>query len=126
MGSLNVDFLFTNILLEGTTDICANTFFEYTERVEDLSKIEFKELLSLTTKESYFILNGKLYKQVDRVAIGSRLGATLAVVLFLCFEKNWLQNCLSDFKPQYYRQDVDDILSFVYLTRTRRSLLKFS
>ena len=35
------------------------------EKVGGISKIEFKELLSLATKESYFIFKGKLYKQVD-------------------------------------------------------------
>ena len=43
-----------------------------------LSKIEFKGLLSLSTKESDFIFNGKLYKQVAGVAMGSSLGSTLA------------------------------------------------
>ena len=51
MGSLDVDSLFTNILLEETIDICTNTFFENTKKVESLSKIEFS---SLATKESYF------------------------------------------------------------------------
>ena len=71
IGSLDVDSLFTNIPLEETIDICTNTLFENMEKVEGLSKIEFKELLSLATKESYFIFNGKLYKQVDGVAMGS-------------------------------------------------------
>ena len=55
VGSLDVDSLFVNIALEETIDICTNTIFENTEEVEDLSKIEFKELLSLATKESYFM-----------------------------------------------------------------------
>ena len=46
-----------------------------------LSKIEFKELSSLATKESYFIFNEKLYKQVNGVAMGSPLGLTLANAL---------------------------------------------
>ena len=54
MESLDVDPLFTNIPLEETIDICTNTLFENTEKVEGLSKIEFKELLSLAAKESYF------------------------------------------------------------------------
>ena len=65
MGSLDVHFLFTNIPLEETIDICTNELFENTEKVEGLSEIEFKELLPLATKESYFIFNGKFYKQVD-------------------------------------------------------------
>ena len=78
------------------------------EKVEGLSKIEFKELLSLATKESYFIFNGQLYKQVDGVAMGSPLGPTLANTFLVHFEKNWLQDCPSDFKPHYYRY-VDGI-----------------
>ena len=71
-------FLPTSHPLEETIDICTNTLIENTEKVEGLSKIEFKGLLSLATKESYFIFNGKLYKQVDGVAMGSPLGPTLA------------------------------------------------
>ena len=55
MGSLDVYSLFTKIPLEEIINICTNTLFENTEKV-GLSKIEFKELLSLATKESYFVL----------------------------------------------------------------------
>ena len=74
---------------------------ENADKVEDLSKIEFKELLSLVTKQSFFIFNAKLYKQVDGVTMGSPLGLTLANAFLVHFEKNWLQNCPSDFKPHY-------------------------
>ena len=50
MGNLDVDSLFTNIPLEETIDICTNTLYENTEKVEGLSKIEFKEPLSIATK----------------------------------------------------------------------------
>ena len=76
--------------------------------------IEFKELLLLAAKESYFIFNGKLYKQVDGVAMGSPLGPTLGNAFPVHFEKNWLQNCPSDFKPRYYGRYVDEM--FVLFT----------
>ena len=98
MWSLDVDSLFTDIPFQETIDICANTLFENGERVE-VSKIESKELLSLASKDSYFIFNGKLYKQVDGVAVGSPVGLTLADVFLVYFEKNWLQNCPFVFKP---------------------------
>ena len=82
MGNLDVDSLFINIQNEETIDIYTNIIFQNMEKVEGLSKIEFKELLSLATNESYFIFNGKLYKQVGGVAIGS-LNAFL-----VHFEKN--------------------------------------
>ena len=61
------------------------------EKVEGLSKIEFKELLFLAKKESYFLFNGQLYKQVDGVAMGSPLGPTLTNVFLVHSEKNCLQ-----------------------------------
>ena len=33
MGSLNVDYLFTNILLEKTIEFCTNEFFKVSETV---------------------------------------------------------------------------------------------
>ena len=114
MGSLDVDSISTNIPLEETIDICTNTLFENMEKVEDLSKIEFKELLSIAIKESYFIFNGRLYKYVDGVAMGSPLGPTLANAFLVHFEKNCLQNCPTDFKSHYCRRNVDDI--FVLFT----------
>ena len=39
--------------------------------------------------------------------MGLPLGPTLANVFLVHFEKNWLQNCPSDFKPHYYRRYVD-------------------
>ena len=55
MGNLDVDFLFTNIPFEETIDICLNTLFENMEKVEGSLKIEFKKLLSLAIKETYFL-----------------------------------------------------------------------
>ena len=71
MGSLDVDSLFTNIPSEETIEICTNELFKESETVEGLSKTEFKELLSLATKDSHFIFDGTLYKQIDGVAMGS-------------------------------------------------------
>ena len=55
MGFLDVDSLFNNFPFEQNIDICSNTPFENTGRVEGLSRIKFKELLCLATK---------LYKRV--------------------------------------------------------------
>ena len=61
MGSLDVDFLFTDIPFEETIDICTNTYFANNKRVEGWCKIEFKKLFFLLdTKESFFIFNGSL------------------------------------------------------------------
>ena len=74
MGSLDANSLFTNIPLDEFIDVCVNQFFENTDTVEGFTKSELSQLLSLATKESYFIFNGLLYKQIDGVAMGSPLG----------------------------------------------------
>ena len=55
MGSLDIDSLFTNIPLEETIEICTNNLFRNEYIVHGSKKSEFKDLLSLATKESYFI-----------------------------------------------------------------------
>ena len=109
MGSLDVDSLFTNIPLDETIDICVNQLFENTDTVEGFKKSQLKQLLCLATKESYFIFNGLLYKQIDGVAMGSPLGPSLANAFLSYYEKKWLNNCPQGFKPVFYSRYVDDI-----------------
>ena len=52
MGGLDVDSLFTNILLEETITISTESIYNENDTVEGLSKSEFKKRLSLATKES--------------------------------------------------------------------------
>ena len=63
----------------------------------------------MATKESYFIFNGLLYKQIDGVAMGSPLVHSLANAFLSYHEKNWLNNCPQGFKPVFYQRYVDDI-----------------
>ena len=67
----------------------------------------FSAFISCYKRTLFFY--GKLYKQVDEVAMGSPLGPTLTNAFLVYFEQKWSQNCPSDFKPQYSRWYVDDI-----------------
>ena len=87
MGSLDVDSFFTNIPLNETIDICVNQFFENTDTAEGFTKSELKQLLCLATKESYFIFNNLLYKQIDVAAIGSPLRPPIANAFLPYHEK---------------------------------------
>ena len=109
MSSFDVDSLFTNIPLEETIDICCNELFKSSSLVAGLTKIQFRSLLELATKESFILFNGTYYRQLDGVAMGSPLGPTLANI-FLCFhERHWLSQCPASFKPLYFKRYVDDI-----------------
>ena len=56
MGSLDIGSLFTNVPLEETIEICTNNLFKNKDIVHGLKKSEFKDLLSLATKESFLFL----------------------------------------------------------------------
>ena len=81
-----------------------------------LSKTEFKALLSLATKQSHFLVNGKLYKQLDGMAMGSPLGLAFSFCLFRFFEKNWLQNCPSHFCLSVITAKVKFITALLFPT----------
>ena len=75
MASLDVDALFTNIPLDETIDICVKKLFKTLGTlVKGISKNDFRDLLNLATKESFFTLNNKFYIQVGSVAMRCHLG----------------------------------------------------
>ena len=109
MASLDVDALFTNIPLDETIDICVKKLFKTPDTlVKGISKNDFRNLLNLVTKESFFTFNNKFYIQVDGVALGSPLGPILANIFLSHHEENWLNKCPIEFKPSFYRRHVDD------------------
>ena len=58
MASLDVNALFTNIPLNETIDICCQLLFQDTDRVDGLSRTEFRELLTIATTESFILFDG--------------------------------------------------------------------
>ena len=110
MASLDVDALFTNILLDETIDICVKKLFKTSDAlVKGISKNYFRDLLNLATKESFFTFSNKFYIQVDGVAMESLLGPILPNIFLSHHEENWLNKCPIKFKPSFYRRYVDDI-----------------
>ena len=75
-------------LLEETIEICTNSPFRNNDTVHGLKKSEFKDLLSLANKESYFILNNLLYKQTEGVAMRSPLRPSLVNTFLAYYEHN--------------------------------------
>ena len=112
MASFDVVSLFTNIPLNESIDLCTDLVFENRQCFEyeecKFYRNNFSKLLSFAVKDNHFMFNGKLYDQIDGVAMGSPLGPTFANV-FMCFlEDKYLSECPSQFKPALYRRYVDD------------------
>ena len=57
MASLDVDSLFTNIPLNKTINICVDNLYNDNENTSNISKHDFRNLLSIATKEFFFLFN---------------------------------------------------------------------
>ena len=58
------------------------------------------------------LLHKVYYQQVDRVAMGSLLGPTLANLCLVNYKSKWLKDCPVQFAPKYYQRYVDIFLLF--------------
>ena len=91
MASFDIQSLFTNIPLDETIDICLELLINKKRKVKGMLKKHVKELLTHAVKSSAFTFNDVYYKQVDRVAIGSPLGPTLANLFIVYYKVNGLR-----------------------------------
>ena len=105
MASFDIASLLTNIPVDETIEIISNHLFVHCMYFD---RLQFTKLLSLSVKNCHFIFNGRIYQQIDGVAMGSPLGPLFANIFLLFHEKSWLHNCPASFKPLLYRRYVDD------------------
>ena len=76
--SFDVTSLYTNVPLEETIHLIAEKVYSFgSKKVPPFKKKEFIKLMKFTTG-GMFLYNGRLFKQVDSVAMGSQLGPSLA------------------------------------------------
>ena len=74
-------------------------------------KGEFRDFLSLATKDLYFIFNDILCKQIDGVAIESPFEPLLANVFLAYREQNWLDSSPLEYVNHYV---VDGMLKMQF------------
>ena len=109
MSRLDVESLFTNTPLEETIENCVNDLSFDKSKIDNLTKQDVFNLLSAAAKESFFIFDNSLYRQIDGVEMESPLVSTLANAFLCHYEKKWLDSCPIKFKPKLYKSYVDDI-----------------
>ena len=78
ISSPDIENVFTNVFLEGTTSNIINNLFLKTDKIHNFQREELKQLFTLAQYESRFFFDGEYNTQIDNVAMGSPLSATLA------------------------------------------------
>ena len=91
-----------------TISILTSKIYENGNSFNNLSENEFKKMMTLAVDDTYFIFNEQYCEQIDGLAMGSPLSATLANIFLCHHEKNWIENCPIEFRPKLYRRYVDD------------------
>ena len=102
MCSFDVVSLYTNIPLGEAISTVANALFSQSDkehRVCGFTKDLFIRALELCTQESIFLFNGLLYKQIDGIAMGNPVSASLCNAFLAIKEQEWRNACPQNFKP---------------------------
>ena len=63
IAGLDVDSLFTNIPLDETIDICIDNLYNCNENRPNIAKHDFRNLLNIDTKESFFTFKPVFYRR---------------------------------------------------------------
>ena len=121
MASFDVTSLFTCVPLEEVINICLDKLFANTNTMNNLNRTQLYKMLSFTLKQNHFLFDGKVYNQVDGVAMGSPLGPVMANIFMCELERKALEQ-YNGTLPSLYRRYVDDTF---LVFNTRSDMLSF-
>ena len=102
MASFDIENLYTNIPLVETIAIILDKLCTSPCSVMlDLPRSMFKALSELSVMPTFFLFNGKFYKQTDGLGMGQPLSPTFTNIFLCFFEEMWLSSCPPHFKPVF-------------------------
>ena len=118
--SFDVTSLFTNVPLQETIKTIAkkafvDNWFNVTHNL-NITKPDLVQLLEVATMNQLFQFDGKLYEQIDGVAMGSPLGPLMANA-FLCSIEEKLDQ--DSELPEFYTRYVDDTFAIAVFHTVR-------
>ena len=123
MVSFDVCSLFTNIPLRETIDIAVKLILENKKDLT-FSENELTKLFHFATAQTHFDFDGKVFDQVDGVAMGSPLGPALANLFMGYYEQKWLESDQGRL-VKFYCRYVDDIFCLFENEHQAQTFLDF-
>ena len=91
-------------------DITLNLLYSNADLYHSFVRLQLRKLLELALKDTYFKLNGSIYKQLNSLAMGPALSPVIANIFINYFETNYLSEGPSGYQPFYYRRYLHDTL----------------
>ena len=107
MVSCDVANVFTNIPLKESIDLAASYITEGNTKLI-CSNAELVKTFSIATSQTHFLFNGKVFDQIDGVAMSSPLAPVLANLFLGHHENIWVKNYQGP-SNLFYRRSADDI-----------------
>ena len=109
LASMDVESLFTNVPVDDTIDLICKKIYQRDQSNFKIPEQSLRLLLQICTKEAPFHApDGKLYQQIDGIAMGSPLGPLFANFYMGCLEEEVFSNN-PHLKPHIYTRYIDDI-----------------
>ena len=110
MCSFDIDSLFTNVPLEETIEIVIKNVSGRKRKINGLSKIDFRDLLKLTTMGTVLYFNGNYYKQMVW-PWDTFLDQLWPMSFYVIMKENGLENVQLPvaYAPIFYKRYVNDI-----------------
>ena len=137
MASFDIRSLFTNIPVKETCDIILSKLFpSHDSMYNNFCRADFSKLLNICVANNLFLFNGEQFLQIDGAPMGGSASSSLADIFLCHYERLWLENCPSQFKPVFYRRYVDDtfllfesrdhVLPFLNYLNSQHSKINFT
>jgi len=111
MGTLDIVGMFPNVPVKKTLEIASDKL-EKDETLASRTKWKVDDIIKLLeiSIETYFkTIDGKIYFQRDGLPIGKSISKPLAGIYMHWFEEQYVFNEENEFKPVYWKREMDDI-----------------
>ena len=108
--SFDVTSLFTNVSSNKTITIILHRIYKENLLKPNMRKSTLKKLIKDSCIKIAFSFDGKIYKQIDGVSMGSSLGPVLANVIMTELERLVVDKLIKDGLIKFYIRYVDDTL----------------
>ena len=108
--SFDVTSLFTNVPLNKTINIILHRIYKENLVETNMRKSTLKKLIKDSCTKTAFSFDGKIYKQIDGVSMGSSLGPVLANMIMTEFERLVVDKLIKYGLIKFYIRYVDDTL----------------